>query len=61
MDAGLAGSIVTVLFFVVFVAIVWWAYRRGNKQRFEEAGNLPFEEDAESPRESSRETPRVPH
>ncbi len=45
MDAGLIGSVVTVVLFVLFLAIVWWAYRRGNKQRFEEAARLPFEED----------------
>jgi cytochrome c oxidase cbb3-type subunit 4 len=31
---------------VVFIGIVWWAYSRGNKQRFEDAGRLPFEEAA---------------
>jgi cytochrome c oxidase cbb3-type subunit 4 len=47
MDAGLYGSIVTVLFFVLFVGIVWWAYHRDNKQKYEEAANLPFQEDAD--------------
>jgi cytochrome c oxidase cbb3-type subunit 4 len=46
MDAGTLGSIVTVLFFVLFVAILWWTFHRGNKQKFEDAGNLPFQEDA---------------
>ena len=48
MDAGTLGSIVTVLFFVLFVAILWWAFHRGNKQKFEDAANLPFREDAEA-------------
>jgi cytochrome c oxidase cbb3-type subunit 4 len=38
-------GIVTAIFVVVFIGIVWWAYSRGNKQRFEDAGRLPFEED----------------
>lgn len=46
MDAGLLGSIGTVLFFVVFVAIVWWAFHRENKQKFDDAAQLPFQEDA---------------
>lgn len=50
MDAGLLGSVVTVLFFVLFVVIVWWAYHRGNKQKFEDAANLPFQEDPDEAR-----------
>jgi cytochrome c oxidase cbb3-type subunit 4 len=46
MDAGTLGSAVTVLFFVLFIAIVWWAYHRANKQKFEDAAQLPFQEDA---------------
>lgn len=44
MDSGLVSGIVTVVFIVVFIGIVWWAYSKGNKQRFEDAGKLPFEE-----------------
>jgi cytochrome c oxidase cbb3-type subunit IV len=43
-------TIVTSLSFVVFIAIVWWAYGARQKQRFEEAANLPFA-DAELPNE----------
>lgn len=46
MDAGLIGSIVTVVLFLLFLGIVWWAYHRGNRKRFDEAARLPFEEDA---------------
>ncbi len=48
MDAGTLGSAVTVLFFVLFVVILWWVFRRDNKQKFEDAGNLPFQEDADA-------------
>jgi len=46
MDAGLFGSIITVLFFVLFIAILWWAYHRDNRQKFDDAAQLPFQEDA---------------
>ncbi|MDP2786476.1 MAG: cbb3-type cytochrome c oxidase subunit 3 [Pseudomonadota bacterium] len=45
MDAGLLSSIVTVVFFILFVAILVWAFYGGNKKKFEDAGNLPFQED----------------
>ena len=38
-------SIYTVLVFVVFVAIIWWAYSKSSKRRFDEAANSIFEED----------------
>jgi cytochrome c oxidase cbb3-type subunit 4 len=44
MDAGFLGSIVTVLFFLIFIGIVWWVYHKENKHKHEEAANLPFEE-----------------
>ena len=37
MDVGILGSIVTVLFFILFVAIIWWAFHRENKGKFEDA------------------------
>ena len=47
MDAGLFGAIATVLFFVLFIGIIWWAFHRENKQKFEDAAQLPFQEDAD--------------
>lgn len=49
MDSGLIGAVVTVVFFVLFIAIVWWAYHKDNRQKYEEAANLPFEEGDEGP------------
>ena len=46
MDTGTFGAVVTVLFFLLFIFILWWAFRRENKQKFEDAANLPFQEDA---------------
>lgn len=45
MDFGLIGSAVTVIFFLLFVGIVWWAYHKDNRDKYEQAGRLPFEED----------------
>ena len=45
MDINLLRSIVTVVAFVVFIGIVFWARSRRNKERFDEAARLPFEQD----------------
>ena len=37
--------IITVVSFVVFLLIVWWAYSSRQKERFDEAANLPFADD----------------
>ena len=44
MDINLLRSIVTVVAFVVFIGIVFWAWSRRNKERFDEAARLPFEQ-----------------
>lgn len=45
MDINDLRSIVTVVSLLTFLGIVWFAYAKGNKRRFEEAANLPFAED----------------
>ena len=45
MDSGTISGIATVVFIVVFIGIVWWAYSKGNKKRFEEDAEIPFIED----------------
>jgi cytochrome c oxidase cbb3-type subunit 4 len=49
MDINELRSVVTVISLLTFLGIVWWAFGvKGNKQRFEEAANLPFaDEEAE--------------
>ena len=43
MDINDLRSIVTVVSLLTFLGVVWWAYGvKSNKQRFEEAANLPF-------------------
>lgn len=45
MDINDLRSIHTVLAFLCFLGIVFWAYSGRTKRRFEEAANLPFIED----------------
>ena len=45
MDINTLRSIVTVVSFIVFLAIVFWAYSPRMARAFEEAAALPFRED----------------
>lgn len=54
MDLTTLRSAVTLLSFLVFVGIVYWACSAKNKVRFDEAANLPFlDDDAELPASST--------
>jgi cytochrome c oxidase cbb3-type subunit 4 len=48
MDIGTIHSIWTVLLFVSFFGIVWWAYGKKRKARFEEDANLVFADEQKS-------------
>ena len=59
MDINDLRSIVTVLAFVSFVGIVWWAYGKGARKGFDEAATLPFaDDDAEVITDLSRKEER---
>lgn len=45
MDINDLRSIATVLGLIVFLGIVAWAWSKRNKERFDEAANLPFQDD----------------
>ena len=45
MDITTLRSMATVACLVLFLAIVAWAYARRNRDRFEEAAQLPFEQE----------------
>ena len=45
MDINLVRSVVTVIAFVAFAGIVWWAYAPSRRERFERDALLPFRED----------------
>ncbi|MBC5783119.1 cbb3-type cytochrome c oxidase subunit 3 [Ramlibacter sp. USB13] len=45
MDITILREIATVASFVAFLGIWGWAYARKNRDGFEEAGRIPFEQD----------------
>ncbi len=45
MDINTLRSIVTVVSLITFLGIVAWAWSRRNAESFEEAAQLPFEQD----------------
>jgi cytochrome c oxidase cbb3-type subunit IV len=45
MDINTLRSITTLVSLVVFLGIVWWAWSKRRTSDFEEAANLPFEQD----------------
>ncbi|MCJ2376597.1 CcoQ/FixQ family Cbb3-type cytochrome c oxidase assembly chaperone [Vibrio sp. ZSDZ34] len=42
MDIGTIHSIWTIVLFVSFIGVVWWAYGKNRKARFDEDANLVF-------------------
>jgi cytochrome c oxidase cbb3-type subunit 4 len=50
VDANDLRSLSTVLAFVAFVGIVWWAWHRKSQKGFEEAARLPFADDEQHDR-----------
>ena len=47
MDINDLRSAMTVVSLLSFLGIVWWAYgMKGSQQRFDEAANLPFADEA---------------
>ncbi|WP_104399782.1 cbb3-type cytochrome oxidase subunit 3 [Vibrio penaeicida] len=47
MDIGTIHSIWTIVLFVSFLGVVWWAYGKSRKARFDEAANLVFADEQE--------------
>ena len=45
MDVNDLRVIATVLSFAVFIGILVWTYSRRNREDFEEAAKLPFDQD----------------
>lgn len=45
MDINDIRSLVTVISLVTFLGIVAWAWSRSNRARFEEAAQLPFQDE----------------
>ncbi len=47
MDSVTLHSIWTVLMFITFIGIVAWAWSSKRKKSFDEAANIPFDEEDE--------------
>ncbi|GLQ70724.1 cbb3-type cytochrome oxidase subunit 3 [Vibrio penaeicida] len=47
MDIGTIHSTWTIVLFVSFLGVVWWAYGKSRKARFDEAANLVFADEQE--------------
>lgn len=45
MDINTLRSLVTVVAFVVFLGICWWAWSSKKQSDFEEAAQLPFQDE----------------
>jgi cytochrome c oxidase cbb3-type subunit 4 len=45
MDAGLLRGLFTLFMFVAFIGICFWAYSSRRKEDFDEAANLPLQDD----------------
>lgn len=45
IDINTLRSLATVVSFITFIGIIAWAFSRRNAADFEEAANLPFEQD----------------
>ena len=45
LDINMLRAAATVTSFVLFIGILFWAYSRRRAHDFEEAANLPFEQD----------------
>ena len=46
MDINDLRSLFTVLAFIAFVGIVWWAYSDRRKQTYDEAALMPLDDDS---------------
>ena len=45
MDINTLRSVVTVISLLAFLGIVAWAWSRRNRERFDEAARLPFQDE----------------
>lgn len=56
MDAGTIHAILTVILFLSMVGIIFWAYSKKQKARFDEAANLVFADEEENTTSSNKTT-----
>ncbi|ANO32879.1 cbb3-type cytochrome oxidase subunit 3 [Vibrio breoganii] len=56
MDISVIHSIWTILLFVCFGGVVWWAFGKNRKARFEEDANLIFADEQSPKKDQQGET-----
>ena len=54
MDYATSGSIYTVIVFISFIGIVWWAYSKKSKPNFDEAKMLIFDDEPQPAKRESK-------
>lgn len=54
MDYATSGSIYTVVVFVSFIGVVWWAYSNKSKANFDEAEKLIFDDEPQQDKRESK-------
>lgn len=47
MDINVVRGIITAISLIAFLALVWWAWSKRQRRRFEDASMLPFDEPGE--------------
>lgn len=47
MDSAIIGGLITVVSFAVFIGIIYWAYNKHNKAKFEAIGQSLLEIDTD--------------
>lgn len=57
MDINDFRTLATVLVFVSFLSIVWWAYGPSRKTYFDQAAQLPFDADDEQQNNAGKRVP----
>jgi len=55
IDMGVVRGLITALTMAVYAGIFWWAYRRGNRARFEADALLPFADEEPGAESEGRE------
>ncbi|SDG94404.1 cytochrome c oxidase cbb3-type subunit 4 [Vibrio xiamenensis] len=49
MDIGTIHSIWTIVLFISFFGVVWWAFGKSRKERFEQDAKMIFDDEVPSP------------
>ena len=53
MDINFLRGLSTVFVFLAFMGVCWWAYSPRRKKKFEEAANLPFDDELQQTQEQA--------